>query len=179
MRVFLAFFIGIFFAASAAAFAQDSMPSAYGYATPLYMSKSSNTGGRLYNGGGQPLSLRQITQGRSTSGYDYNPGTGFTPYGSGNSGSNNGVPSIADVQRYNAQKAAEARMQEQQTMNAFLSGDQNASEALTPLANVPQQGNILAAQNAGQFQGASGTRYVYRGRKPDIQIPKKVFNRVQ
>lgn len=156
---------------------------------PLYNSK--HTGGStLYNGGssGQPLSLKQITEGRSTTGYSYNRG-GTKPYGSASAQPTSGLnPTMADIEAFRARRAAEAADMEKRSQAALLQGHNgplspnssaNAGGALYPA--MATGASTAAGQNPAAATGQQPVKTIqrYDGRDTGVTMPTKVFNSVR
>lgn len=146
---------------------------------PLYNSSGNATAGApLYNkgtAGVQPLSIKQIMEGKNTSGYTYNYDntTSYRPYGAGG---NPTFPSLDQVEAFRARQAAEAQereqlamqdlsqqVQQQQQVNG-IPGAQALTEGLQTL--IPQE-----EQKKKKMR--------YKGRDLGITIPPKVFNSVR
>lgn len=153
---------------------------------PLYNSQSSG-GTTLYNKGtsGKPLSLKQITEGRSTTGYSYSRnGTGFQPYGSASSNTSGLYPTMAEIQSFRERRAAEAQAMEQQSLASLQQGHDNP---MAPSAPAAAAGNYLPGTVPalpGQAAGAATAEPVkkiqrYKGRETGVTVPPKVFNSVR
>lgn len=153
---------------------------------------SNNRGGStLYNSGSsgaRPLSLNQITQGRSTTGYSYNrSGTGYTPYGSGGAGATSGLyPTMAEIESFRARRAAEAQAQQAASIKSLQQmhdyqrlQQQNLPPTLPAAQGVPA---AAGAAQPGQSPAETGTVKTiqrYKGRDTGVDIPPKVFNSVR
>jgi hypothetical protein len=145
---------------------------------PLYNS-SGGGGSTLYSSGGKPLSLKQITDGRSTSGYSYSrSGTGFSPYDGSGGGS---YPTAAEVAAFRDRRAAEAQSAEQKALASLAQGHNAQPDPLATPAAVfaGQQQGTPAAGLGGAAQQPVKKRQRFEGRDTGVTIPPKVFNSVR
>lgn len=145
---------------------------------PLYNSSGQGGGTTVYSSGAKPLSLKQITQGKSTDGYTYSrSGSGFSPYTGSGGGS---YPTAAEVAAFRDRRAAEAQAAEQKAMASLMQGHNPAPEdpLATPAAVFAgqQQGTPAATANGQQ---PAKKRQQYKGRETGVTVPPKVFNSVR
>ncbi|MCB1529506.1 MAG: hypothetical protein H6853_00590 [Rhodospirillales bacterium] len=151
---------------------------------PLYNSSgsSSGSGGRaIYNGssvsgGGNPLSLNQIVEGRSTTGYEYSyKGTGYNPYGAGSLDSSE--ITMEDVRKFRAEQAAQYAEQEKAARGSFMSYDseERKEEEEQEYLNRLQQEEAKTEEAPAQ---TTKKNLVYKGRPRDIEKPRRIFNSV-
>lgn len=156
---------------------------------PLYNSKSA-PGTTIYNKGsaGRPLSLNQITQGRNTTGNSYNrQGTGFQPYGSqGGSAASGLYPTMAEIETFRSQRAAEAQAMEKRALANLQQSHQGPLGPQAPVVGAygtaqPVAGAAPGAQptQAGTADPAVKTIQRYQGRDTGVSKPAKVFNSVR
>lgn len=156
---------------------------------PLYNSKNA-PGTTIYNKGsaGRPLSLNQITQGRSNTGYSYNrQGTGFQPYGSQGASASSGLyPTMAEVESFRSQRAAEAQAMEKRALANLQQGHQGPLGPQAPVPGAygtaqPAAGAATGTQatQAGTNAPAVKTIQRYQGRDTGVTKPPKVFNSVR
>lgn len=148
---------------------------AHAQSTPLYNS-SGNASKTLYRSGAKPLSLNQITQGKSTNGYTYSR-SAQTPYGT-NTGSGSYL-SEADIAAFRSRRAAEAQAAEQQALASLAQGHGGSQD--NPLATPSA---VFSGQTQGTPSGANGQaqpkkRQIYKGRETGVSTPPRVFNSVR
>lgn len=143
---------------------------------PLYNAQGSG-GTTLYNSGAsgaQPLSLKQITQGKNTTGYSYERNTsGYRPYSDMSTAS---LPSQEQVDAFRARRSAQAQTAEQQALSGLANGHQNnAAAPVFPGAGLhPATGINPYGMPAGPKK-----QQRYDGRDTGVTIPPKVFNSVR
>lgn len=161
-----ALLIGLF---PAMACAQDSRP--------LYNSTGSVSAGTpLYNSGTagvQPLSIKQIMEGKSETGYtyQYDNSTSYRPYAAGSPT----FPSLDQVEAFRARQAADAQASEQLAMQdlAQQREQQQLGGGLLDEAAIPGGLQILIPDTLTKKKSR------YKGRDLGIEIPPKVFNSVR
>lgn len=155
--------------------------SAQAQERPLYNSSGSGGGRTIYNGssvsgGGNPLSLNQIIQGRSTTGYEYSyKGTGYNPYGPGNLDSSD--ITREDIQKFRAEQAAQYAEQEKAARGSFTSYDteERKESDEQEYLNRFQNGEGKTEETPAQ---ATKKNLVYKGREREIEKPRRIFNSV-
>jgi hypothetical protein len=155
------------------------LTSAQAQDRPLYNSSGTSTATTPYSAGGAPLSLKQITQGKSQTGYSYTRGgTGYSPYGTEENGSN---LTEAQINAFRERRAAEAQSAEKQALATLQQSQSNnlanANPLTTPAAVFPGQPQGTAA--APGMSQAEKPRQIYKGRDTGVRIPPKVFNSVR
>lgn len=150
---------------------------------PLYNSKGASNGA-LYNKGtaGRPLSLKQITEGRSTTGYSYNRNN-FQPYGAQETGGSGLYPTMAEIQSFRERRAAEAQAMEKQAMASLAQGHNSPMAPEAPAVPggpmIPAAVPALPGQTAVPGQAPVKKIQRYKGRETGVTVPPKVFNSVR
>lgn len=148
---------------------------------PLYNAQGRG-GTTLFNStasGAQPLSLKQITQGKNSTGYSYErSGTGYVPYNAAGAGSGD-YPTLEEVEAFRNRRAAQAQASEQAVLGSLANGHQNNNQ---PSAATPVfPGGPAAGVPVNAISGQNGVKKVqrYEGRDTGVRIPPKVFNSVR
>lgn len=172
MRFFLLLF-SLFAVSIGVAHAQDTKlynSKGYGGTGKLYM------GGNNYTGGGTPLSLKQILEGRSedTSYRSSSQTSAYRPYGTGYKGSSV-VLSPQQVSQYRYRRDQAAQQREAEAMKA-LTTPTYSKDLKESYLNKFQGNGSANASTVGTQQ--SQKRMVYKGRSEVLAIekPKRVFN---